>query len=520
MALLKRKLRYYAASFMKHDFKASVNVFFESLPLIVGVALASGTSIYSGFIAGIIGALIVPLLGKTNLVITGPGAGLITVSAAAVTALGQIEYFFASVVLAGFFQVLLGGSGLGKLAYFIPSVVIKGLMAAIGIILIFNQLPFVFGYDHLHFLEGEYLSILAIRNSIKQISDFEHHFSSGVFLLSLISAALLFLWHKKIFRKIANLPVYSVVVVVSVSVALLFREFIPPLALKPSHYVSIPLDLIHQFELHNVLLSFDSAGVWRSGLVICFIASIQSLATMDAIDNIDTHHRNTPKDNVLVAQGTGNILSGLLGGLPMISLIARSTTNIESGARTSLSSIAYGICLLAMVFLIPYLINHIPYCILAVILIKVGIRLINPSIVYNIYQSGRNRFYPFLVTVIAILFAGIVVGILAGIIFTFYRMIRDTHKDEFVLTIKKEGHIKHYFLQLGPNVNFLNKKGIAESLEKIPDYSIVEILGADGATIDFDIVETFVQFKSKAHDRHIELIIKDVPGLTNVNLVK
>lgn len=514
MALFKRKVRYYAASFMKHDFKASVNVFFESLPLVIGVALASGTSIYSGAIAGIIGALLIPLLGRSHLVITGPGAGMITVSAAAVTVLGNTEYFFAAVVLAGFFQVLLGGSGLGRIAYFIPSVVTKGLLAAIGLILIFNQLPFVFGYDHLQFLEGEYLSILALRNSLKQISDFEHHFSWGVFLLSLLSAFILFRWSKKLSRKITYLPLYSIIVVVSVLLSLFFREFIPALALRPSHYVSIPLDMMYHFDIHNVIVSFGQAGVWRSALILCFVASIQSLATMDAIDKLDTHHRNIEKDKVLVAQGTGNMLSGLLGGLPMIALIARSTTNVESGARTSLSSISYGLCLLAAVFLIPYLINHIPYCVLAVILIKIGIRLMDLSPIYTLYRTDKNQFYSFAVTVTAILFAGIVVGILAGIIFTFYRMIRKAHKDEFVMKIKNEGHIKHYFLHLGPNVNFLNKKGITESLEKVPDYSIVEIIGADGVTVDFDIVEIFVQFKSKAHDRHIELIIKDVPGMS------
>lgn len=516
MTSLKRRLKYYAASLIKHDFKASVNVFFESLPLIVGVAVASDAPIYTGFIAGVVGAFAFPLLGKANLAITGPGAGLITVSAAAVIALGHIEFFFAAVFLAGFFQVLLGSTGMGKLAYFIPSVVIKGLLAAVGIILIINQLPLTVGYDSVTFSEGEYLSILAIRNSIKEIMGIRHHFSPGVLLISLVSAAILFRWDKKLTRHIRFLPVYSLVIVVGVLMALVYRHFIPGLILHPAHYIAIPSDLIHSIRIHNIIFAFDHAGVWRSALIICLVASIQSLATIHAIDKIDTYHRALPKNNTLVALGTCNMLSGLLGGLPVMALIARSTTNVESGARTPMASVYSGLWLLASVLLISYLINHIPHCVLAVILIKVGTQLINPSLVYTLYKTDKKQLYPFLVTVLTILFAGIVVGILAGIIYTFYLLARNNYKNEFVLRLRNKGHQKHYTLCLSRNVSFLNKKAIIEALEKVPDHSIVEVVGSKGINVDLDIMEIFSDFKLKARPRDIKFITIQMPGLTAV----
>ena len=520
MALLKRKLRYYAASFMKHDFKASINVFLEALPLCIGVALASGAPLSSGFIAGIIGGLIIMLISRPSSIINGPGAGMITVSAAAITSLGSIDLFFAAVFLAGFFQLVMGGLSLGRLAYFIPSVVNKGMLAAIGLILIIKQLPFTLGYDHLEFAEGEYLKILALMDSIEEISDYNNHFSLGVVLISLVSAGILWFWDERLSKKITYLPTYLIVVVTGMLMALLYRAFIPELALKPSHYVHIPQDLMTHFRVHDVIGTLGYTDVWRSALIICVVATIQSLATVDAIDKIDNYHRITPKNNVLVAAGTGNMLSGLFGGLPIMTLVARSTTNVESGARTGLSSIFQAVWLLAAVGLTSFYINHIPYCVLAIILIKIGIRLINPGLVSTMLKAGKNQFYPFVVTVVTILFAGIVVGVLVGMVYSFYVLVKSNYKDEFVLNTRNVGHLKHYSLKLSPHVNFLNKKAITETLDKIPDYSIVEIIGSDGSIIDFDIVETFIQFRSKAHVRHIELIIRDVPGMKNIGLVK
>ena len=409
---------------------------------------------------------------------------------------------------------------MGRFTYFIPSVVIKGMLAALGFLLIIKQLPYTLGYNHLEFMEGEYLKIFAVGESIKEIADYENHFSWGVLIISLASAGILWFWEKKLSKKITYLPTYLIVAVAGVLMALYYREFVPALALQASHYVSIPRDVMADFTIHNVILSFGHVGVWRSALIICIVASIQSLATIDAIDKIDTYHRITPRNNALAAQGTANMLCGFLGGLPITTLIARSTTNVESGARTMLSSVFVGLWLLATVFFISYLINHIPYCVLAAILIKIGIRLINPVMIYGMYKSGKNQFYPFLVTVIAILFTGVVSGILAGIIYSFYCMIKSNYKDEFVLNTKSEGHLKHYYLKLSPHVNFLNKKAIIEVLDKIPDYSIVEVIGTSDGTVDFDIIEIFIQFKAKARNRHIEFITKDVPGLNPVKYSK
>lgn len=516
MALMKRKLRYYAASFMKHDFKASVNVFFEALPLCIGVALASGVPLSSGFTAGIVGGLIILLLSRSSALIYGPGAGLITVSAAAVTSLGSVDLFFAAVFLAGFFQLLLGGLSMGRLAYFIPSVVNKGMLAAIGLILIFKQLPYTLGYDHLEFAEGEYLKILAIRDSIQEISDFDHHFSWGVVIISLMAVGVLLFWEKKLYNKIAYLPTYLIVVGLGMGMALFFREFVPALALKPSHYIKIPHDVMADFKVHNVIYALQHMDVWRSALIICIVASIQSLATIEAVDKIDTYHRITPRNNALVAEGTGNMLSGLLGGLPIISLVARTTTNIESGARTRLSSVCQAFWLMAAVFLTSYFINHIPYCVLALVLIKIGLRLINPALVYSLYNSGRNQFYPFVVTVVTILFAGIVVGILVGIVYSFYCLIKSNYSDEFEVNSRSEGRLTHYTFKLAPYVNFLNKKSLVEALDKIPDYSVVEVIGSNGGVVDFDIIEILMHFRSKAPNRHILFISKDVPGLTAI----
>lgn len=514
MALLKRKLKRYAASFMKHDLKASVNVFLEALPLCIGVALASGVSLSAGFIAGMVGGLAVLLINRSTSLVFGPGAGLITVSAAAVTSTGSVAFFFAAVFLAGFFQLLLGGLSMGRLTYFIPSVVTRGMLAAIGLLLIIKQLPFTLGYDHLEFTEGEYLKVLAIRDSIEEISDFDNHFSLGVVIISLVAVGLLWLWEKKLSRKISYLPTYLIVVSTGIAMALLYRAFVPGLVLKPSHYIHIPRDIMANFQVYNIVLALDSMDVWRSALIICVVATIESLAAIDAIDKIDSVHRVTPKNNALVAMGAGNMLSGLLGGLPIITLVARSTTNVESGARTRLATLFQALWLLAAVFLTSYFVNHIPYCVLAVILIRIGLRLIDPELVYTLYRAGKYQFYPFMTTVVTILFAGIVVGLLVGIVYSFYCLVKSSYADEFVVNSRNEGHLKHYTLKLAANVNFLNKKSIVEVLDNIPDYSIVEVIGSNHGRVDFDIVEIFAQFKTKARHRHIEFITKDVPGLT------
>jgi MFS superfamily sulfate permease-like transporter len=515
MSIITRKTRFYFLSFLKHDFKASITVFFVALPLCLGISLASNAPLYSGLISGIIAGIIVGSLSKSHISVSGPAAGLTAICASAITELGSLEIFFLSIAIAGLIQVLLGVFKLGGFTHFIPSTVIKGMLAAIGIILISKQIPLLLGYDKADFWTKELFNVFSLDHGFEHVKNIYSHSSAGAIVIALLSLGLLIAWQRTWAKKIAFLPTSFVLVLFGILMALLFKS-IPALTLKESQFVSIPGDMFAEIKLPDYRSVFTNAAIWKNAIIICIVATLESLLSIEAVDKIDPYNRITPQNRELVAQGTGNFVSGLLGGLPITAVIVRSSANAEAGARTKLSGIFHGLWLFILAFFAAFLLNLIPYCVLAVILVRTGYNLAKPKMIRSVYKLGREQFLPFIVTVVAILFSDLLIGVGIGVAYAAYFIFKNTYKAGFTLQRKKEGHSSHYYFRLAINVSFINKKKLKDELEKIPDYSIVDIDGTHSIYIDYDVIEVINEFKAKAHHKHIELHLQGIPDVETI----
>jgi MFS superfamily sulfate permease-like transporter len=516
MNILSRKSKFYFFSFLKHDFKASITVFFVALPLCLGISQASGTPVYSGLIAGIVGGIVIGIISLSHVSVSGPAAGLFAICAAAIAELGSVEIFFLSVIIAGIMQVLMGVFKLGGFTHFIPSTVIKGMLAAIGILLMSKQLPFFLGYDRADFWSKELFNLISFKSAFEHVMNIYHYSSRGAFLIALASLLLLFAWERKLGRQLSFLPASFVIVTFGVLAALLLKYFVPALSLKDTQFVNVPHNLLSQISLPDYHALLNNAAIWKNGVIICIVATLETLLSIEAVDKIDPYNRITPQNRELMAQGTGNIVSGLLGGLPITAVIVRSSANAEASARTKLSAIFHGIWILVFVFFGAFILNLIPYCSLSVILIRTGYNLAKPRMIRSVYKLGREQFMPFIVTVVAILFTDLLIGVGIGVAYAAYYIFRNTYKAGFTLTRKSEGHLNHYYFQLAINVSFINKKKLKDELEKIPNYSVVDIDGARSVYIDYDVIEVINEFKTKAHHKHIELHLAGIPEVETI----
>ena len=518
MELFDRKTKFYYLSFLKHDFKASITVFFVALPLCLGISLASGAPVYSGLLSGIIGGIVISFISKSELSVSGPAAGLTAICAAAIAQLGSLELFFIAVSLAGLFQVLLGVFKLGGFTHFIPSSVIKAMLAAIGIILITKQVPLLVGYDKPDFWTKELFNIITFKSGFRYVTDLYRHTSAGAVIITIFSFATLFVWKKYIGKKIPFVPASFVTVLTGALLAWFFNGYISRLHLEPGQFVSVPPGIFTHLQLTGFAELFSSIEIWKYGIVICFVAVLETLLSIEAIDKLDPYNRITPQNRELIAQGTGNFLSGLAGGLPITAVIVRSSANAEAGAHTKLSSIAHGLWLLLAVLVAFPLINNVPYCVLAVILVRTGYNLAKPQMIKSVLKQGREQFMPFIVTVLAILFTDLLIGVLIGVVYAIYFLMKHTYRAGFTIKENTEGHTHHFTIDLALNVSFLNKKRIIEMLDKLPAYSVVEINGSKSVYIDRDILEIFHDFKSKAQQKHIQLTLTAIPDVETIEL--
>lgn len=518
MKLSNRKIKFYFLSFLKHDFKAGISVFFVALPLCLGVSLASNAPIYSGLIAGILGGLIVTLISKSSLSVSGPAAGLTAICAAAISQLGSLELFFIAVAFAGILQIILGLFKLGGFTSFIPSAVIKGMLAAIGIILITKQIPLLLGYDKPNFWTNQLFNVITLNHSFDHLENIYQSLSIGSITIAAISIILLLLWNKFLAKKVAVLPSSFILVAAGVIISALFQQYIPALSLKPTQFVHIPSNVLSSISFPKIEHVIANAAIWKFAVIICFVATLETLLSIEAIDKLDPYNRITPQNRELIAQGSANFLSGMLSGLPITAVIVRSSANAEAGAKTKLAAFTHGIWLLLAILLGATIINLIPYCVLAVLLIRTGYNLAKPKMIIAVYKQGREQFLPFAVTVVAILFTDLLIGVVIGIIYAIYFLIKHTYKAGFNLKESKKGHIQYYNIDLALNVSFLNKKKIAALLDKIPEYSVVTIDGTNSIYIDRDVLEIFQDYKQKAHTKHIELILKSIPSVETIEL--
>lgn len=493
---------------LKHDFPASLVVFLVALPLCLGVALASGAPLLSGVISGIIGGIVVGFLSQSHTSVSGPAAGLAAVVLSSILQLGSFETFLLAVLLAGGIQLIIGIAKAGFIANYIPSNVIKGLLAAIGIILILKQIPHAFGIDK--DVENDFTFFQKDgENTFSELITIFNYFSWGSVIIALVSLFVLIYWDKIPIKRIKVIPVSLFVVILGVLFNSLFISFFPSLAIEKTHLVNIP-----KFTGMNSLITipnFSSIGnyqVWLVAITIAIIASLETLLNLEAVENIDPHKRQASPNRELIAQGIGNIFSGLVGGIPITSVIVRSSVNINAGAVSKSSTILHGFFLLISMLLLSDVLNLIPLASLASILILTGYKLTKVSLYRDMFKKGLNQFIPFIVTILAIVFTDLLIGVLIGLTISIFYLLKSNFQNPFVLQ-KETLHIDEIVRMELPNqVSFLNKASIKDTLWSIPNNSKIIIDATNTDFIDSDILEILEDFKQTiSKEKEIKLNI-------------
>ncbi|HEV7334021.1 MAG TPA: solute carrier family 23 protein [Flavisolibacter sp.] len=483
---------------LKSDFSSSIVVFLVAVPLCLGIALASGAPFFSGLIAGMVGGIVIGTLSNSQLSVSGPAAGLTAIVLTAITKLGAFEIFLSAVVMAGVFQLILGFIKAGSIANYFPGSVIKGMLTGIGIIIILKQIPHAFGYDK--DAEGSTSFYSTEGGSI--FTDLLEPFSKihyGVTIITVVSLLLLILWEKPFMKKARIVPGALVAVVVSILLNMLYKAFAPTFVVQGEHLVQIPVpstasEFLGLFQFPDFSRVF-SGEVILTGVTLAAVASIETLLCIEAVDKMDPMRRLTNQNRELRAQGVGNIVSGLIGGLPITSVIVRSTANLNAGAKTKMSTILHGVLILVCVIAIPGILNMIPLGALAAILLMTGYKLAKPVVFKQMFANGKYQWIPFLVTVIAVvrldLLTGVGLGLLASIIAILYGNLKNSyyfHKKQH-----HDGELIH--IRLSEEVSFLNKASIKLTLEHLPENSTVLIDATATHYIDFDVLELIKEFK-------------------------
>jgi len=496
---------------LKSDLPASIVVFFVAIPLCLGIALASGAPLFSGLIAGIIGGIVVGAISGSQVGVSGPAAGLTAVVLAAIASLGGYQNFLLAVVLGGVIQILFGVLRAGIIGYYFPSSVIKGMLTGIGIIIILKQIPHFFGYDADP--EGDFAFFQVDgENTFSEILASVNHISIGPTLIALIALGILILWSTvlskkaKIFQLIQG-PLVAVVIGVVFYNIVKGSEL---LGFNADQMVSVPVpddaaSFLAQFSFPN-FGAITNPEIWVVAFTIALVASLETLLCVEATDKLDPEKRVTPTNRELLAQGIGNMASGLIGGLPVTQVIVRSSANIQSGGKTKMSAIFHGFLLLISIILIPRLLNMIPLSVLAAILFIVGFKLAKPSLFKTMYELGWKQFVPFIVTVVGIvltdLLTGLAMGLMVGIIVVLIKSYQNSHFLHIEGEDVNDNTIK---MTLAEQVTFFNKGAILKELDNLPENSYLELDVRKTRYLDNDIIEILDDFSHKAELRNITI---------------
>lgn len=499
--------------YLKADLLSGMVVFLVALPLCLGIAIASGAPPFAGIITGVIGGLIVGYLSGSNVSVSGPAAGLIAIILVAITDLGY-ETFLVAVVIAGLIQLTLGLIKAGTISSFFPTSVIEGMLVAIGIIIIKKEIPHAIGYDKAH--EGDWFAFEKGSETgfFTEIINSINYAHMGAIIITLVSLAILIAFNKVAFlKKIKAIPGALIVVIVGIIINEIFKSTGSLLAISQDHLVTLPTassigEFIGQFTTPD-FSGFTNPSVWIVGVTIAIVASIETLLCLEAGDKMDPLKRYSSANTELKAQGIGNMLSGLIGGLPMTSVIVRTSANVNAGAKTKLSAIAHGLFLLLAVVVIPGLLNRIPMACLAAILIMIGLRLASPKVFAHMWHTGKHQFIPFIVTVIAVVLTDLLKGVGIGLVVSVIFILRGNMKLAYFF--KKEQHHagETIHIDLAQEVSFLNKAAIKQTLAHLPENSKVIINAANTVYIDFDVLELlrdFLNFGSKDKNIDVSLI--------------
>jgi MFS superfamily sulfate permease-like transporter len=513
---MKRTLKYYRIIWLRHDLPAGLSVFLVALPLCLGIALASGAPLYAGLLSGIIGGLVVALISGSQLAVSGPAAGLTTLVAASIVSLGDYRIFLLAVIVAGLFQLILGLFKLGAIANYFPSSVIKGMLAAIGIILISKQIPLAVGYDQPDFWTSGFLNIFSSEHLFGNLNNFNQHISPGAILISVVSLIILILLQLPAFKKLKVIPAPLIVVIIGVIINMVLTQANSDFSLKQTQLVTISSNIFASITFPDLSKLFSTAEIWKDGLAIGVLATLETLLCIEAIDKLDRKNRITPVNRELVAQGIGNMVCGLLGAIPMTAVVVRGAANVDAGGRTKFSSFTHGLFLLLSVLLVPFLLNKIPYATLGAILIITGYNLTKPKLFRNMWSLGWKQFLPFMLTIIVILATDLLIGVSIGLLISIYFIVQNNFKAEYKITKAKHNGIETNYIKLNSNVTFLNKVKLRKVLDDVPEFSVLTIDGIDCNFIDYDILEIISEYQSKAHDKHIEL---HLIGIEKVNVL-
>ncbi|PPD46067.1 MAG: hypothetical protein CTY15_01370 [Methylocystis sp.] len=511
--MLRKHLDYYMRH-LDHDVPAGIVVFLVALPLCLGIAVASGAPPFSGVIAGVVGGLVVSIVSGSQLSVSGPAAGLTVIVAGAVEKLG-LDGMLLAVALSGLIQLAMGFARAGVIGAYFPSAVIKGMLAAIGLILIMKQLPHAVGYDadadsDLSFLEDDsHTTFSFVWSSLDSISP-------GATLVSLVSIAILLSWDSKRIkgnRYLSVVPGPLVAVVFGVVFNAIAQAVAPSLAIAPQHLVTLPaisgpMQFLGEFRFPD-LTKLTDIHIYVAAATLALVGSLETLLSLEAVDKLDPLKRTAPTNQELKAQGLGNFISGMIGGLPITAVIVRSSANIDAGAHTKVACIVHGALLLLAVMFLSAVLNMIPLACLAAVLLLTGYKLAKPKLVIDQYAKGFNQFAPFAVTIAAILMTDLLKGMAVGMAVGLFFVLRANYHSAFSLT--RDG--SNYLLRLQKDVSFLNKAPLRSMLADIEEESFLVIDGTRATFIDQDIMETFEDFLKAAADNKIRVELKNVRGL-------
>jgi MFS superfamily sulfate permease-like transporter len=508
---------------IKSDFASGLVVFLVALPLCLGIALASGAPLFSGIIAGIVGGIVVGFLSQSHISVSGPAAGLTAIVLTSITDLGAFNVFLLAVLIAGVIQLLLGFIKAGSISNYFPTNVIEGMLAGIGVIIFLKQIPHAFGYDKDY--EGD-LAFLQPdgANSFSEIFHVIGHIQLGSIIITIVSLSILIAWTKVEFlKKLKLIPAALIAVIISVLLNQFFIQSGSNFSIKPEHLVSLPVpDSFEAFKNIFILPDFGAitnSKVWIVAITIAVVSSIETLLCIEAADRMDAQKRYTDTNVELKAQGIGNIISSLLGGLPMTSVVVRTTANNTAGAKSKLSTIIHGLLLLISVLAIPTILNKIPLATLAAVLLMIGYKLANPKTIKHFWEKGKYQFIPFIATFGAVVFTDLLKGVALGMIISIIFVLKGNMQRAY--KFKKESYVDGdiIHIDLAQEVSFLNKAAIKATLASIPKDSEVVINATDTVYIAHDVLDLIKEFKkikSKDENMKVKLIgFKKAYDLTN-----
>ncbi|MGJ1268733.1 SulP family inorganic anion transporter [Sphingobacterium spiritivorum] len=491
---------------LKYDFPSSIVVFLVALPLCLGIAMASGAPLFAGILTGIIGGIVVASISKSPLSVSGPAAGLTVIVLGAIQQLGAYETFLLAVVIAGIIQLILGIVKAGMIGNYFPSSVIIGMLAAIGITIILKQIPLAMGLTEKHAFEMDNGGgVAAFADTLLD------SISYGALIICLLSLAILIYWPK--LPKVNKIPAPLLVVAVGLGLAMAFQG--TSFQLSQAQLVTVPV--VGSFSEFTGLFTLPDFSqivnkeVWIVAFTIAIIASLETLLSIEAIDKIDPFKRNTPTNRELIAQGVGNMASGMLGGLPMTSVIVRSSANVNAGGRTRQSAMLHGLWLFIALLAIPTVLNMIPLSCLAAILLHTGYKLAKPALFKEMYVKGWDQFIPFFMTIAVVVFTDLLTGVGVGIVVATFYILKANMKNAFKFDIIKQDDNEKAVITLAEEVTFLNKVPIQQKLYSLPkNIDKIEINGSQSKFIDKDVIEVIKDFQQNAISKGRDIQLTDI----------